>query len=573
MKQVRGFLLVTAAVLLTLVAFLAATLAYVSINNAQSTANYEGTTQAFYLAEAGLARGLTAIANIVPASRVSCATVDGTGVYNQSVGAGSFSVTGTQYTVSSATLSATITNSDFVIPVSTVTGYAPSGAIRIGGEIINYGGVGTSTSVCGGAISTCFLASSRGAGNTHPTPHSTGRTVSQNMCQLVATGQVPATSPTATRSISRSVMYAETTHIWNAGTANSGELIMRWDGEIWQRQALTSIPDSNLNAMYFNSSTDGWVVGDTFAGACVGPPATTGVFGYWTGSWAQSCGNGMNSNMLAVHCTSTTYCKAGGAALGGSPFLAGYKTPTLSWKLDTLTTTGPQANRVREVNVNDVHVISNSLAFAVGDYWAGTQAGEMIFNWDGSEWGRSTAQASIDDENLYGIDCPSSTLCWVVGDAGTIATWAGVGTTFSGATGPSPFTVNANVSGLALKDVFCMSTTDCWAVGDANGGSATFVRYTGGSNTWARDTTNIDASVASTANLKKIFCDTSTTCWAVGDGYAFYWDGTVWVDWSGGIINASPALVATAVGGATPVPSGPLITNSVRQFQWQEVAN
>lgn len=570
MRKHQGFLMVAAAVLLTLCAFLVTGVAYISINNAASTSNIFESTEAFYLAEAGLERGLLAVANLTPASRVSCPTVNGTGVYAQSVGSGSFTVTGTTYNVATATLLADVNSTDLIIPASTVAGYAPSGGIFIGGEIIRYGGKGTTLAQCGGLSTNCFLVAKRATGGTYPTSHSAGRPITQNLCYLVSTGNVPATNPIATRSVSRVAMYERTTNVWVVGNSDvSGEVILNWSGEKWNREPVGTVSNSNLNAIYLNSSTNGWLGGNTLAGTCPAAPASTGVFGSWNGStWSQACSVAtvINQNILGIHCFSTTLCKAGAATDGANAIFGRYDPPApTGWALDTVTTGGAQANRVRAVDVNDVHMISATLAFAVGNNWTGTQPGEMIFNWNGTTWARSTAQASIANEHLYGIHCPTATRCWVVGANGTIATWTGAGTTFSGA----GFTKNANVNGLTLRDVFCMSATNCWAVGDANGGNATFVRLTG--TTWTRDTTNIDASITPTANLRSVYCDTALNCWAVGDNYVFYWDGTVWLDWSGGVITAG--LTANRVALSAPLPSAPDILNAMRLFQWEEVTN
>lgn len=574
MRKEQGFLMVASAVLLTLVAFLITTVAYVSINNATSTANLMQSSQAFYLAEAGLSRGLLAVANITPGSRVTCNTVNGTGVYAQNLGPGAFSVTGTTYNVASpVTLSAAITDTSLIIPTSgPLTSYAPSGGVFIGGEIIRYGGKGTTSAQCGGLSTNCFLVSRRASGGTYATAHSAGRPITQNLCYVAATGNVPATNPVATRSVSRVIMYAQNTNVWIVGNSDaSGEVILNWSGEAWVRETPGTVSNSNLNAIFLNSSTNGWLGGNTLAGTCPAAPASTGVFGSWDGTiWSQACSVAtvLNQSILGIHCFSTTLCKAGATTDGTVAVFGRYDPPApTGWATDTVTTGGAQANRVRAVNVNDVHMISATLAFAVGDNWTGTQPGEMIFNWNGTTWSRSTAQASIADQNLNGIHCPTATRCWVVGANGTIATWTGAGTTFSGA----GFTVNASVNGLNLRDVFCNSATDCWAVGDAQGGNATFVRLTG--TTWTRDTTNIDASITNTANLRSVYCDSAQRCWAVGDSYVFYWDGTVWLDWSGGVINAAVPLTVNAVALSAPLPSGPIITNSMRLFQWEEVIN
>lgn len=581
MRQQQGFLLVASAVLLTLVAFLVTGVAYFTINNAASTSNIFESTEAFYLAEAGLERGLLAIANNTPASRVACATVNGAGVYSQILPdvitpVGSFTVTGTSYNVATATLTADITATDLIIPASTVAGYAPSGGIFIGGEIIRYGGKGTTSAQCGGA-SNCFLVAKRATGGTYATAHSATRPISQNLCYLASTGNVPATSPLATRTVSRVAMYARDTNIWVVGNSDaSGEVILNWSGEVWTREPVGTVSNSNLNAVFINSASDGWAGGNTLAGTCPAAPASTGVFGRFTGTWAQACSVAtvINQSILGMHCFSTTLCKAGAVTDGTTAIIARYDPPApTGWARDTVTTTGAQANRVRAVDVNDVYVVSATLGFAVGNNWPapGTQPGEMIFNWDGTTWRRSTAQASIADQNFYGIHCPTATRCWAVGAAGSIATKSGAGTVFSGPAGASPFTVNASVTGLTLRDVFCMSATDCWAVGDASGGNATFVRLTG--TTWTRDTTNIDDSITPTVNLDSVYCDTASHCWAVGDTYVFYWDGTVWLDWSGGVVNAASPLTVNEVALSAPLPSAPVITNTMRLFQWEEVTN
>src|SRR5436190_13291674 len=76
----------------------------------------------------------------------------------------------------------------------------------------------------------------------------------------------------------------------------------------------------------------------------------------------------------------------------------------------------------------------------------------LVVSASGDSW---TALTHPTDDNLFGIACPSTSLCKAVGNNGTIVSWNG--TSWSTDTSPT---------GDCLNGVACPSTSLCKAVGD-----------------------------------------------------------------------------------------------------------
>jgi hypothetical protein len=99
-------------------------------------------------------------------------------------------------------------------------------------------------------------------------------------------------------------------------------------------------------------------------------------------------------------------------------------------------------------------------------------------------------------DNLNGVSCPSATICYAVGDLGTILATTNGGAAWNGQNSTS----SAN-----LQAVSCPSTTICVAVGD--GGTVLFTNTSGAA--WNKQ------SIPTTAQLTGVSCSSTSYCYAV----------------------------------------------------------
>jgi len=190
-RQRGGVLMVSAIVLVVIVSSLVVTLAYITSAGLSSGAGHNESAQAYAAARSGIEYATMQYAN-----GTACASINAS---NQAVGLAAFSVAGTAYTPSAVNV--TIDATQTFIPVSSLTGYAPSGRVRVEFEEIDYAATSTSSSACGGAAP-CLLVSRRGAGGTTASAHA-AQPANQDVCHVRSTG----TAGSATRYIDR-VMQA-----------------------------------------------------------------------------------------------------------------------------------------------------------------------------------------------------------------------------------------------------------------------------------------------------------------------------------------------------------------------------
>lgn len=178
----RGALIITAIVLLVIVAVLVAVASYLSIANVGSGTGHMSSAQALFVAESGIQRAVYQYK-----TGTACGALTNT---NVAVGTGSFTTSGTLYNPANTTISKAggITAADTVIPVASLAGYAPHGRIGIENEQINYSGTSTSSAVCGAGLTACFTGATRGVAGTAAAAHAFGVAVSQNQCLIRSTG-------------------------------------------------------------------------------------------------------------------------------------------------------------------------------------------------------------------------------------------------------------------------------------------------------------------------------------------------------------------------------------------------
>ncbi|MGH3731850.1 MAG: hypothetical protein ACRDVC_00475 [Acidimicrobiales bacterium] len=122
-------------------------------------------------------------------------------------------------------------------------------------------------------------------------------------------------------------------------------------------------------------------------------------------------------------------------------------------------------------------------------------------------WLRVSVPSGLSTKGLNAITCPSSTLCWAVGDSGVVARWNG--TTWSVVEG-------GNLKG-GLYGVACASTSSCWAVGYVEIGSSldNAIEHWNG-HSWGRVASPSPYMSGEGDDLIAVACATPAVCYAVG---------------------------------------------------------
>src|SRR3989338_2251040 len=205
----QGFLLISTIVLLVVGGLLAGSIAHVFLLQARSGVNQIETTNALYIADAGVQRATHELLSRDALLGITCEGINNNVNFtNVAFGDGEFTVQGTSYISDPASiLEETISETATIIPITdTSYDYAPSGRVGIDSELIDYHGVSTNSAVCGESVPRCLLNAKRGRGETNASAHGVGALVEQNQCYLISTGGVPdLTDPRARRTVSQSI--------------------------------------------------------------------------------------------------------------------------------------------------------------------------------------------------------------------------------------------------------------------------------------------------------------------------------------------------------------------------------
>jgi hypothetical protein len=187
-RRQSGALMIVAIVLIVVISMMATALSSMGAANTQSVSGHMQSDSALQVAQAGLEDAIFQYGQ-----GTACASLVNT---NVTIGAGSFTTSGTQYpsaTTASSLSAAVSVTTPTNIPVTVTTGaianYAPHGRIMIDSEEIDYSAISTSASVCGTAP--CFVVWRRGANNSTAATHALGAAVIQsNQCVIRSTGTV-----------------------------------------------------------------------------------------------------------------------------------------------------------------------------------------------------------------------------------------------------------------------------------------------------------------------------------------------------------------------------------------------
>lgn len=201
--------------------------------------------------------------------------------------------------------------------------------------------------------------------------------------------------------------------VGNAYTGNPaaqrGEVIIHWNGSTWTRSgpwndAVTGVPNVQLNAVTCSASNDCWAVGNTSSGE---------VIAHWNGvSWTRVVPSGAVPDVIlrGVSCVTDTDCRAVGSPSGGEVLL--------EWN-GTWSRSGLSGSIPNNATFNAVDCTSWDNCWAVGN----RSGGELLARWNGAAWSRHPQSNAIPNRTLRGLFMVDANEGYSVGDNGLIIRW------------------------------------------------------------------------------------------------------------------------------------------------------
>jgi len=493
-----------------------------SLNEIQST-------QAFYVAEAGMEQAVSYLLGPTLAPRTTCAGLPGAAT---SLNPGQFQLNIEAGSPFYSTIATTIppgpgiTAADTTITVVPTLSYAPFGRIMIDRELIDY----TGTNPAPPLPTVSFTGAMRGRDGTTPALHAAGARVGQNQCTVTSTGGVAdLTTAARGRRVERAGIQLQ--EAWAVGNRNGNNLTLtRWNRPTevqWNASLFNAGANrENLNDVSMVSYADGWTVGNE----------RTNNFTMlrWNGAaWALAllpgaCGG---QDLEGISAVSSREAWAVGARYrpGCGPGLRRYT--VMRWDGATATWTllapapGPPPTIPIDNNgnqdLNAVHVVDTdgdgrgNAGFAVGN-------NGQALRYTGVDW----VPQGPGGNTLTGVFVmPGGTQAWAVGNTATIWRWEGGGWN----TVAAPGGVTDNLNGIYMLDTDGNgSADDGWAVGAA--GRLIRIQWNG-----LIYATSSPVPVTG-QRLNGVAMFSSTDGWAVGNnGVAIHWDGAAWTAVASGV--------------------------------------
>lgn len=539
-RNEQGYLLILAVVLIVIVAVIVGVIAHLFITTISSGSDYLLSKQSFYVAESGLEYGIRDLRTTLNASggwsnlSIYC---DGSWKTVQGFGTGQFRFKCNLYTPSPlSTLSAPISDTNNIIPVSSLTNYAPLGRVNIDAELIHYNSVSSENSVCGqencgggSCPAPCLIVKTRGAEDTAADAHAMGTSVIQPQPHVVITSQgvVPSFSNVLGNTIVMNSVHLTQTGSGNFWAVGQRGRIMKWDPiGGWQNVVCRTCADRLDNYEFYGvscaNSNDCWAVGLAGGGR---------RFVHWNGTSWSPTSQFLPGTLRAISCVDSNHCWAVGD--GGI---------IIDWDGSTWSSvSSPTVNTLRGVSCVDAN-----------DCWAVGDSGRII-HWNGSYWSVFAGPLYLLDLNA--VDCVNGNLCWTVGDWGIIYRWNGFSWSFI--FWPGWWSAN-------LLSISCGDADHCWA---SSSSSNRFAQYESGS--WNRVVTGLPAST----NYNGIACSNADLCFVVANTTG---NSTVIGQWERGVgwsrlnpahLKPSDDLYAISLNG----PGGGSTTTEVTPFVWSPV--
>ncbi len=296
-----------------------------------------------------------------------------------------------------------------------------------------------------------------------------------------------------------------------------------WNGSTWSTTSLASpsgATETALRGVKCLSTTDCRAVGSYVDSAGVRKTLAMA----WNGtSWSvvttPDPAGATSSELTAISCTSTAFCRAVGSYLD---FAGIRKTLAMGWNGASWSiATTPNPSGANSSELRSVTCLSTVFCFAVGDY--ANSSGEprsQAMRFDGTSWASvpTTDIAGATASELLDVHCSSASACLAVGEyaspgAGGALTMAFQlsGSSWSGSAGK--LAVPAGSSASALSSLSCTSATACVAVGTVAMGSRAPTELAESFNGAAWAKTDPEKFVAA---WNGVSCRSTDPCVAVG---------------------------------------------------------
>ena len=185
----------------------------------------------------------------------------------------------------------------------------------------------------------------------------------------------------------------------------------------------------------------------------------------WNGSeWAiepielpAEPAKGVSSSLVAVSCTSASFCMAVGDSTSGA---FAERWDGSEWSLASLSLPS-------NAELHDVTCLSSEWCVAVGET-PGLTGGTVVGEWNGSEWAAvESPDLPETQDRLKGVSCLSPNSCVAVGSSGLESSYSAetLIETWDGSSWEIQSSPNLPEVGNRLMDVSCTSASDCIAVG------------------------------------------------------------------------------------------------------------
>jgi hypothetical protein len=253
-------------------------------------------------------------------------------------------------------------------------------------------------------------------------------------------------------------------------------------------------------------------------------------------------GPGPVSSLTGVSCPSATECVAVGAFTGNSLMMGGSVTLAERWNGSNWSIQPtPNPAGASSSSLDAVSCSSSATCTAVGTFESATgRELPLIERWNNTRWSlqSSAVPAGAFGTNLFGVSCPSASVCVAVGRYQSAIAGVTLAERWNGSSWSIESTAVAPGPQYGqLMGVSCATTNSCvvvgWdSVGRPPGGEYALAERWNGATWSAQSTSPPYKAVAS--EFAGVSCPSSTACAAVGwsDGYpetlVESWDGVSW---------------------------------------------
>ncbi len=529
-KRQRGFLLIAVIALIVIVGFYGVVFTHILSSGADANAGYVQATQSYYVAEAGLNRGIFGVNSpkveetiTSTDARTGCTTIG-----NTDFGAGQYNVSTATLNTSYTTLKTGISASDTSITVNAISGFSAEGMLYIGNEKVTYTGIGT----CGS--DSCITGLTRGAENTLAQAHDSGTYVGELACRLTANGGVPSMASANGSTTLSAQANMETAFAVGLGSGNT-LTILRWNlptGNTWTNVGISAIKNNlNLNAVSAAGPNYAWAVGDDKNKKFALYSWNAGTQSWQLDTSPSTSDNQYIKDLDGVSAVSAKEAWAVGQRSGkvsGKRRYSVLRYSGGSWcKLEPSSSCGGKTIPADEGSNNkleDLRAVSvidtngdgfGNIGFAVGDKG-------FILQYDGTNWTKVTSPTSDD---LFGVQVISANEAWAVGDDGTVLRWNGSSWSTLSGTG----TANSDIlEGVVAVDTNGDGYADAgWVVG-RNGTGARTYRFTQSSPGTISWTSHQPSGTANQAMYCVAMIRTGDVWAGARNGNIIHWDGSSW---------------------------------------------